>query len=69
MIYLRLIFDLRLIVQLFAQHLCNKLHTWKFFNLVFSHQFAVPQHGDTVTYLIYLIQKVCNKDDSYTSGS
>ena len=64
-----LILDLRLIVQLFAQHLCYKLHTRKFFNLVFSHQFAVPQHGDTVTYLIYLIQKVCNKDDSYTSGS
>ena len=60
--------DLRHVVQFLAQHLGHQLHPGEILDLILSHQFAVPQYRDLVTYLVHLIQEMGYKDNAHSPG-
>ena len=67
MVHLIVITDGWHIIQLFSKHLCNKLDSRKILNFILSNQLAVAENRNLITYLIYLIEEMCYKDNSNAS--
>lgn len=58
--------DVCQIIKILAHHLCNQHNSWKIFCLIFSYQFSVTKYCNAVADCIYLFQKMCYENDSYT---
>ena len=69
MIDLCFILNLCFVIQFLTKHLGYQLYSRKLLDLIFSDQLTVTKNRDPVADFIYLIQEMCYKDNSYTSGS
>lgn len=56
--------DISKIIKIFTHHLSNQHNSWKVFCCIFSNQFTISENSDTVTDCIYLLQEMCNEDNS-----
>ena len=57
--------DICQVIKIFTHHLRNQHNSWKILCFIFAYQFTVSKDCDPVTDCIYLLQKMCYKDDSY----